>query len=246
MHSALKSRPNRAHAPGRWWFAGIGVFYILVAILGFAPQSIAHIHNGDRVPIELHVHAAIMGMLLALFVLQSVLVQRGNVALHKRLGVFGVALGTAALVSMALVVDSAMRREDVSALPFLPNVLTLGIVQIATFSVLFGTAVAARRAPPWHKRLMTFALLSTLQAATQRMQWLPDLPLPPPFNTGVWLYAFALPIILFDVKTIGRPHPATLFGLLVITVMETILALAWDNPGYHDAFINAWRLLYRP
>lgn len=237
---------QRTGLVGRWWFAGIGACFLLVAIVGFVPQSLALRQRGVIFPIELHLHAAIMGLLLIAFIVQSTLAGRGDVAMHRRLGVFAAVLGATAWLSMLVVLDSAMRRENPFELPFLPNVLTLGMLQSVLFLALFTPALVTRGRPAWHRRLLAFALLSTLLGALMRTPWLPSLPLPSYWGQGacVWLYVLALPLLVFDLATLRRLHPATLVGLGAITVFNAVLAALWDNDDYKSLFLETWRQVY--
>lgn len=84
-----------------------------------------------------------------------------------------------------------------------------------TFPVFLAWAYRTRQRPEWHKRLITFALFLSLQAAIQRFLWLPT-------RYGYWPFAGFLdicllaPLVSYDLtKLKGRLHPATLRGALV-------------------------------
>lgn len=235
---------RRTGAIGRWWFAGFGVLCLLVAVAGFAPQSLAMIRRGADIPVELHVHGALMLLFLVAFVAQAVLAGRGAVMLHRRLGAYVALLFGLAWISQLVVMDSAMRRESPFEFPWLPYVLTLGMVQTLVLPALVVAALRMRNRPDWHRRLMAFVPLIAIQGALDRMTWLPDLPLPSFWANGAWLYVLALPLLAFDLATLRRVHPANLAGFGVLTVYNTVLGLLWASERYGDVFRALWLRFY--
>lgn len=238
-----RTASRREGVVGRWWFAGVGWFYVIVAVAGFVPQALGKLHRGDLPPVEVHVHGAIMGLFLFAFTAQATLAGRGDVALHRRLGWFATAIGVAAFLSMIMVLYFSMRREDPSRLPFLPQVWSLGVAQSSTFLVLFGAAVAMRRRPDWHRRLMAFAVLITLQGALDRMQWLPHAPFPSFWALGARLFPLAIPMVAFDVVTLRRVHPATLAGGGAIVLAYALLSGLWETDALRTAMLGLWRVV---
>lgn len=228
---------------GPFWLAGLGAALVAVAIAGFAPQALTYADQGVIRPVELHVHAALMGLLLVGFIAQAALAGRGDVALHRRLGWFVAAIGAAAYVSMLVVIASSMRREDPSVLPWLPSVWTLGLVQSTTFLALFAAALATRRAPAWHRRLMTVAMVIILQGALDRMAWLPSLPLPDFWGSGARLFALAAPLVAFDVVTLRRLHPATLVGLASIALFVALVSVGQASAAWREVLLGVARAL---
>lgn len=245
MHSTGDApAARRTGAAGRWWFAGFGALCIVVTVAGFAPQSLANIRRGADIPVELHVHGVLMLLFLFAFVAQAVLAARGNVALHRRLGTYAALLFAAAWLSQLVVLDSAMRRESPFEFPWLPYVLTLGMVQTLLLPALVVAALRMRNRPDWHRRLMAFVPLIAIQGALDRMAWLPNLPLPSFWANGAWLYVLALPLLAFDLATLRRVHPANLAGFGVLTVYNAVLGLVWASERYGDAFRALWLRLY--
>jgi hypothetical protein len=242
-HQDDSTGARRLGSTGRWWFVGVAALYTAVAVAGFVPKALGGAAVFMALPLAVHIHAAVMGLLLLSFVAQAALARR-DLALHRRLGWFSVFLGAAAFVSMLAVVDASMRREDPVQMPWLPQVWTLGIVQSATFAALFAGAILARRTPAWHRRLMAFAMLVTLQGALDRMGWLPLLPLPSFWASGARLFVLALPLVLFDLLTLRRLHPATLIGLGAWTLAAALLAAAWGDPSYAAQVVDIWRGAY--
>jgi hypothetical protein len=82
---------------------------------------------------------------------------------------------------------------------------TLG--DMVLFATFFGAAVAFRRIPEIHKRLMLTATVGLLFAAVGRMRFITSMP--------IMLLVWLSPLIVamgYDWKTRGRVHPAYIIG----------------------------------
>ncbi|HEU5400997.1 MAG TPA: hypothetical protein VFU86_06545, partial [Terriglobales bacterium] len=156
-----------------------------------------------------------------------------RVAQHRRIGNFGIAIGWLAWLSLLIAewhgIYSKSLPEDIRIydrlLPFL--------YIFPTFAVFLVWAYRKRNQPQWHKRLITCALFLSLEAAIERLVWLPG-------GFGYWPFAIFLdgcllvPLAGFDIITFNRKlHPATIRGALLIIGAQTILFLLWGT--------NVWR-----
>jgi hypothetical protein len=179
----------------------------------------------------LHVHAALFSAWCVLFVTQSWLVARGHVADHRAWGLVGVSLASVMVVIgfwVAVHAENVMLAkgygDQARAFFYLP--LT-GILEFAAF---FAAAVALRRKTEWHKRFMLAGTAGLLEAGAARIGFLmatgggpgarPGLSPPPPVASGIAgsliVSAFLLAALVYDWRSRGRPHPATLIGLVAI------------------------------
>jgi hypothetical protein len=103
-----------------------------------------------------------------------------------------------------------------------------------TFAIFLGWAVHERKRPQWHKRLMTFAMFVSLDAAIQRFLFIP-------MNYGFGPFAAALdlflivPLAAYDWRTLkGRLHPATVRGAIVMLSSEAMLFALWGTAIWHS------------
>lgn len=208
---AVKRRHEHA------FFTGMALAMALVVFIGFArsfflvflwqkPAPDASTH-----PLY-YVHGAFAAAWIAFAVAQPVLIWGSRVRWHRWIGwaatvVAGlvVAIGTFALLL------SAARAPD-SPLPPTPLDF-LGVIGsgLALFGVFVGLAVVYRRNPKAHKRLMYLATVNLLQAAVVRI------PLSFLYSAGAWItfpvaYSFVLPLFIWDLTTLRRLHPVTLWG----------------------------------
>ncbi|HKE95350.1 MAG TPA: hypothetical protein VKB34_13645, partial [Povalibacter sp.] len=118
----------------------------------------------------LHLHGAVFSAWLVLFVVQTRLVAAHNVRAHMKLGIAGAVL--AALVVVLGVVAALVtagiphpRPLGLSGQQFLAVSLT-GIV---LFACCVASALALRRRPAFHKRLMVLAMIAVLGPPVARL-----------------------------------------------------------------------------
>jgi hypothetical protein len=97
----------------RYFFVLLALFGILIASIVFVPQFLKFAAGTFPIAWVLNVHGALMGAWLALFFAQALLASTGRLALHRKLGTFGIVLGFPVWASMVLV---EMRRKVVSPL----------------------------------------------------------------------------------------------------------------------------------
>ena len=71
---------------GHWFYVGFGVFVILLSFAGFAPSLVDQSRRFAPPTTLLLVHGATALAWLLLYVTQALLVARGRVDLHRRLG----------------------------------------------------------------------------------------------------------------------------------------------------------------
>ena len=228
----------------RHFFFGIGLFCILLAILGFAPSMVAYFIGEYHFPAIVHAHAVIMLGWLVLFTIQARLVQRGSLATHRRLGIATATWAVLVWLAMGVATIVALKRYDPDEMAFLVKPLLIQLGTMVVFPAFVISAVIARRHAGWHKRLMALATFVLVQAALDRMHWLPNEGLPMFWHHGVRLYVLLLlPLAVFDIATLRRIHPATLTGAGVIVAMHGVVSFGWDNEGWNQIARGFWMWL---
>lgn len=182
-----------------------------------------------------HYHGLAFFAWVGLYVVQTQLVRRGNVLLHRELGIVGVALAGAMIplgLSMA-VAAAAARQAQGAALPF--EFSLYNAVDIIVFAVAFGWGVReATRRIEWHRRLMFVALLNLFGPAFSR--WLLKLPLTFPWldmSANLAADALLLALAWHDRQRLGHVHSVTRGALLILVpfhVVEPLIArsVAWN------------------
>lgn len=229
--AAIATRRRRG---GRYFFAALSVLFVGIAIAVFVPTYLDVASGKLQIAGVVHVHAVLMSSWLALFIAQAVLASSGRIALHRRVGSFGIALGFLVWASMVFV---EVRKLVVGELPSSPEDLDWellpGMYCYTMFLLFFVGAVWFRHQPAWHKRLMLFATMIALQAVEQRMGWLPHA------EVGYWtdfLYIDILllvPLFAYDWVTAKRVHTATLTATATLFAAQAAVLITWGNQGWH-------------
>jgi hypothetical protein len=213
----------------RRFFTGMAIAMAVMCFVGFAPSYYLRAQFGAPAfgPL-VHVHGAAYTMWILLLVAQTSLVAAGRTQWHRRLGVAGavlavamIVLGAAVAVNRGKTPMAGMSHEATLAF------LAIAFVALLVFPALVGAAIYLRKNAAAHKRLMLLGTIEILTAAFGRI----STHMPSPFNTPPVFFAvtdlFILAIVVYDLRTRGRLHPATLWGgLLVIASQPLRLMLA--------------------
>jgi len=200
-----------------------GLACLVISIAGFWPTYFAPIIAGtytDAVPL-MPWHVLGMGLWVVLIASQPALVAIGRTDLHRSIGVFG------AVVALGVVITGTIVQLDAMALHAgLDNtgdaVITpfFRLVTLLVFAVCVIAALVRWNRSDWHKRLMLLGTFSLLEAPLSRFYsnvlGLGD-------NSGLLAaVSHAVLMIIFliwDRRTLGRFHPVTLWGTILITLI---------------------------
>jgi hypothetical protein len=193
---------------------GGGVAMVVTIAAGFSLQ-LAMGRSSFGAPPLVHAHAiAFMGW-VAIYLTQNILVARGALALHRRLGWLA-----AGWVALMVVLGCAVTAFDirVAHVPFFfrpAQFLVFDPLTVFAFAGLTYAAIAVRRRTDWHRRLHFSGMAMMVGPAFGRL--LP-MPLLAPW---AWEASFAacllfpLAGVVSDLRRSGRIHPAWLCGLAV-------------------------------
>jgi hypothetical protein len=147
---------------------------------------------------------------VVLYTVQAGFVTHGNLKRHRQVGWAATALAAAVWISMGVATIVALERfdPDPDKFAFIVKPLLIQLGSMVVFPVFVTWAVLARRQALWHKRLMTFATFVLVQAALDRMYWLPKEGLPMFWHSGLRLYVLLmLPLFIFDIVTLSASIP---------------------------------------
>lgn len=219
----------------RTFFGALTIALAVVVFAGFARTYylrplVPAPALGGQLPLTrlIHLHALLFSGWMVLLVLQARLVAMRNLSLHRRLGLASVALAVL-MVGVGTVTALQAVARGVSP-PGLDarRFLVVPLFALLVFAVLFAAAILARRDPQTHKRLMVLATIGLLPPALAR--WLIFyLGLGPAVVLGATTL-FLLPLVVWDLRTRGRLHPATLWGgLFVVLSVPARLAIALSH-----------------
>jgi len=221
----------------RRFYVGMAVVLLLMIVVGFWPSYFGPLLRGaTQAPWVLHVHGAIFMGWMFLLVAQTVVAAQGKISLHRKLGNFGIGLGSLvfamglliSFVAPVMTYNAGTRTLDEAA-----AFLLIPLGDMALFGPLFFAAVAYRRKSELHKRLMILATIAIAFAAIFRMQAIGV-----PLGVGLTMW-FALPAICiaYDLKNRGRIHPVYWIGIAGMIV--AVLRLPFSST-------EAWLSVSRP
>lgn len=201
------------------FFARSAILIAVLVLLSFPITYFIPLATGSRTFTLLrHLHGLAFFAWIGLYIVQTQMVLRGHIRLHRELGIAGVALaGTMLPLGLWQTVTSIGERQAKGvAQPF--EFAIYNLVDILVFSVTFGWAIyEATRRIEWHRRLMFIAALNLFGPAFSRILFLTPLPFPW-FDMAPNLVADAMLIALalHDRSKLGRIHPVTLGAALVL------------------------------
>ena len=221
----------------RRFYTGMAIAILAAVLVGFARSFFLRpLFPGYPSPSEpiFYVHGSLFVAWIALFVLQTSLVATGRTTVHRRVGPFGAVLA-ASMVALGTVVAlvAARRPTGFTGVPVPPlQFLTVPLFDMALFALfaLFAAlAVARRRDPQRHKRLMLLATINLVGAAVAR--WPSVFALGPLGFFGI-SDLFLVPLVVWDLRTRGKLHPVTLWGGLLMIASQPLRLLVGGTDGW--------------
>ena len=221
-------------------FLWLAIMALLIAVLGFTPTYWAQLPAGTTNASPLiHLHALAFTAWPLLLVSQAILIDRGKVRRHRTWGIAGVSLATIMLiVGIATAVVAMNARlangEGDAARAF----LIVPITGVSVFYLYFMAAAFNFTRPDWHKRFIIVATSSVLQAAMARFAFFaahgmgpgmrptsfPSPPATAPLIGSLLLDLMVVYGMVVDWRRDGRPHPAWLWGLAGLLVVQFVRA----------------------
>jgi hypothetical protein len=216
----------------RYFFVGMACLFPLIVMAGFVPEYLAMTAPGHKVNFVLNVHGAIMGSWLFVFLSQTVLAAKGNFTFHRKLGLISVLVGILVLLNL---VFSSIYAKILYSSP-LEDVMTweMFLLQsyiITLFALLFTWGILARKHAARHKRLLLMATVILLQAAVDRISFLPGL-YATSYNQFIYLDALFIPLFIYDFLTVKRIHKITIIGLACIVSLQFAVPMAWHTAAW--------------
>jgi hypothetical protein len=170
----------RASLLDRYFYFLMSLLIVAVVLYGFSftiGQNL--IHPAVARPLFLYFHAAVFSLWLVLLILQSALVRTRNVGLHRRVGWFGVALGSAIpVVGVSIAITMGRFNAQQLHQTNTESDLIIPLWDMVAFTGSFALAVYWRKKPEFHRRLILVATCALTAAAFGRF---PENLLPPVF-----------------------------------------------------------------
>ena len=218
----------------RFWLAIVATLAILVFwgfggsffLRGILPPRPSYIDGAARLPFVLHGLA--FGAWMLLLTIQVGLVASGNTRRHRQLGQSSlVLLPILAITGIAVTLHAG--RHGFHDMPIPTAVfLTVPVLGLGFFLVVTVLALLLRHRPAAHKRLMVIATMMVAGAGTTRI---PEVvaTVPPGFDPTQLLI---VPMLWWDWRSLGRVHPATLWGGIALVITNSVAVPIGFTPGW--------------
>ena len=206
----------------RRFYVGMAIAITLTVFAGFSRSYFLKSWYGSpELSLLVHVHGLVFTAWVLFFLSQTVLVATGRTYLHRRMGIAGAVLAVCVVI-VGTAVAIARGKTGVSPIPGVSPLgfLAIPLFDMVVFAVLVGAALHFRRRLEAHKRLMTLSMISLLAAPIARMNFLPLPPGPPTFFGLADLFIVAM--VVYDLSTRGKVHPATIWGGLLIVASQPL------------------------
>jgi hypothetical protein len=214
---AVATSPHASAKYDRAFYSTLAIVMALTVFIGFGPTYYAKAFSdtpmttfsGGQMTLLVQMHGALFTAWVLLFIVQTALVARHKVAIHRRIGVAGAALAASMVVVGTL---TALKMAARGSAPGGIDPLSFAMIPLSDmffFAVFVAAALAMRAKREAHKRLMLLAYVSIVVAAVARLPGV--LPLGPFAFFGL-AFVFILVGIIYDVVTRGRVHPVYVWG----------------------------------
>lgn len=218
---ATLASPGRLSSERRF-FLGMAIALAICTFAGFARTYYLMTYTGaGELPWLVHLHGMVFTAWVLLFGLQAGLISARRHDVHMVTG--GVGIGLAAVMIVLGLYVAVSRSAPPAAIPLtIEQFLIFPITSIGLFALFVGLAYANRRRPDVHKRYMLIATINVVLPALSRMTML--LPFLPRGVVGGMIIGnlFLLALALFDWRSTGRLHRATIIGGAITLVSEPL------------------------
>ncbi|WP_221393775.1 hypothetical protein [Dyadobacter sp. NIV53] len=224
---------------GRYFFVFMAVLFPILVILGFVPDYQMIASGQIKVHWFLHVHGFIMTVWLGIFLAQSLLVANANIKRHRQLGQTGFVFGILVWLSLVIVTVRALIANNPPEADGQFDILFIQLDGLIFFGIFFTWGMLVRKKNiSAHKRLLFLATVVVLQAAVDRIRFLPGIQTAL-FIRFIYLDLLLIPLFVYDWLTLKRVHFITWFGSLLIFLLQTGIVLGWGSPVWHRFWYNA-------
>jgi hypothetical protein len=223
------SAPPRGFMADQGFFLRYAIVIAAFILLGFFQFAMRGYSDFPSAPPIVHLHGGLMVGWLGIFVGQNLLVHRGELAIHRKLGWTAAAILPLIAITGIWVGYNAVATGRLP--PFFSDAyfLALTIVGSLAFAGMVAWAITLRRQVQSHRRAMLGAMFILLEPALGRL-----LPMPLLGSWGEWTIlvvqlVFIAVLARHDRKMIGSINPATKAVAAIIVaehiLIETIAAL---------------------
>lgn len=216
----------------RRFYVGMAIAIAITVFAGFSRSYFLKAYYGTpELSLLLHLHGLVFTTWVLFFLVQTTLVASGRTYLHRRMGVAGAVL--AAIVIVLGTTTAILRaKQGATPIPGVPPLafLAVPLFDMVVFAILVGAALYFRHRLEAHKRLMTLAMIALLSAPIARLPFALLKAGPPAFFGLTDLFIVAM--LVYDLATRRRIHPATIWGGLLIVASQPLRLMISGTPQW--------------
>jgi hypothetical protein len=217
-----RSAQGRGYMADQGFFVRYAIFLAAFIMFGFAQFAMRGFSSFTTAPAIVHLHGGLMILWLGIFIAQNLLVHKGELGIHRKLGRFSVVLVAIICVASAM---TGYHAVDIGRQPPFfspPYFLALTFVGSIAFGGMVAWAVALRRKVQWHRRIMLGAMFILLEPALGRL-----LPMPLIMPWGEWVtlavqLVFVWVLARHDRRVLGSIHAAT-YAVAAVLILTHVL-----------------------
>jgi hypothetical protein len=215
-----------AAKPRHKFFLTMSATLLLLVLIGFARTLYLRAYfDVPEHPVYLLLHGGVLTAWFVWFFAQTALVAVGRSDVHRKIGMVGAGIAVAVVAAGVIATFGLVPRmialgRDVEAdLPGYAGIVWANLSLLIAFSVFVSTAIAFRRRPEIHKRLMLLASISVVGPAIARiaqfraLQVFDSASMNETIFTLAGLLSLQLTMVVYDVVTRGRIHLVTAMGV---------------------------------
>jgi hypothetical protein len=215
------------------YFLFVGIIGVLAVLIGFGRTFLIPVAAGTfQAPLIIYVHGGFAFAWVLLFLMQTILLRKGQLPVHRRMGYTGVIVALGAAVTM---IPAGLYQIERDLIKGLGETAVSSIVGVITTAVIFFGLVTAgviyRSRPQVHKRLMLLATLTLLWPAWFRFRhYFPAVPRPDIWFALVLADLFIVIAIVWELVYYKKVHPVLLYVGLFIIAEHVLEVVNFDSP----------------
>ena len=226
----------------RRFYVGVAIAVLITVFLGFSRSYFLKGYFGTpELSLHVHIHGLVFTSWVLLFLAQTTLVATGRTDLHRKLGMGGAVLAALLLIVGTTTAVLRVKGGGSSPIPGVPplSFLAVPLFDMVVFAILISAGLVLRKRPDTHKRLMTLATIALMSAPIARIPGV--LRAGPPGFFGL-TDLFIVAMLVYDLATRRKIHPATIWGGLVIVASQPLRLMISGTPAWlaFAGWLTSW------
>ncbi len=226
----------------RRFYVGVAIAVLITVFLGFSRSYFLKAYFGTpELSLYVHIHGLVFTSWVLLFLVQTTLVATGRADLHRKLGMGGAVLAALLLIVGTTTAVLRVKGGGSSPIPGVPplSFLAVPLFDMVVFAILISAGLMLRNRPDTHKRLMTLATIALMSAPIARIPGV--LRAGPPGFFGL-TDLFIVAMLVYDLATRRKVHPATIWGGLVIVASQPLRLMISGTPAWlaFAGWLTSW------